>query len=154
MTDAELTRRSFLDPAGARTTLRISGPEDLLDALPRMLDFVPTRSAVLVALRPPRGRVALTMRIDLPLRPQEVASARHLAGHAQRAGATSAILVVYDDWHDGRRWRGAALTRAVRVALRERGGLRLSDALAVDAGRWRSLLCSDNGCCPPAGRPL
>ncbi|MGZ4590553.1 MAG: DUF4192 domain-containing protein [Actinomycetes bacterium] len=154
MTDAELTRRPFLGPAGARTTLRISGPEDLLDALPRMLGFVPTRSAVLVALRPPRGRVALTMRIDLPPRPQEMACARHLAGHAQRAGATSAILVVYDDWHDGSRWRGAALTRAVRLALRERGGLRLSDALAVDAGRWRSLLCSDNGCCPPAGRPL
>jgi hypothetical protein len=63
--------------------------------------------------------------------------------------------VVYDDAPaSGVRWRGASLTRAVRSALRARGAIRLSDALAVRPGGWRSLLCSDEGCCPPAGRPL
>jgi uncharacterized protein DUF4192 len=154
MTDADPTRETCLDSSDART-LRISGPEDLLDALPRMLGYLPTRSVVLVALRPPLGRIALTLRVDLPARNDEQPCARLLAGHAQRAGATSAVLVLYDDAAAAAgRWQGASLTRAVRSALRERGGVRLSDALAVRSGRWRSLLCSDEGCCPPVGRLL
>jgi Domain of unknown function (DUF4192) len=136
--------------------VRIGGPGDLLDALPRMLGYVPTESAVLVALRPPRGRVTLSMRVDLPPRRQEVSCARLLAGHAQRAGATSALLVIYDDRPApaANQWRGASLTREVRAALRQRGGLRLTDAVVVRAGRWRSLLCTDSGCCPLEGQPL
>jgi len=136
--------------------VRIGGPGDLLDALPRMLGYVPTGSAVLVALRPPRGRVTLTMRVDLPVRRQETSCARLLAGHAQRAGATSAVLVIYDDRPSppATQWRGASLTREVRTALRQRGGLRLTDAVVVRSGRWRSLLCRDAGCCPVEGQPL
>jgi hypothetical protein len=121
-----------------------------------MLGYVPRCSAVLVALRPPRGRVAMTMRVDLPDRAHESALAQVLAGHAQRAGATSAVLVVYDDrpGDRGGEWRGASLARATRAALRQRGGLRLSDALSVRDGRWRSLLCRDRGCCPEAGTRL
>jgi hypothetical protein len=29
-----------------------------------------------------------------------------------------------------------------------------TDALVVSAGHWRSLLCTQPGCCPPEGRPL
>jgi hypothetical protein len=139
-----------------RRALRIGGPPDLLDALPRLLGYLPRRSAVLVALRPPGGRLVMTMRVDLPPPRQEVACARLLAGHAQRSGATSAVLVVYDDRPavGSGRWRGASLARAMRVSLRQRGGLRLQDALTVQDGRWRSLLCRDEGCCPPAGLPL
>ena len=101
MTDAPGSETGDYEPdddgSEGVTTVRISGPGDLLDALPRMLGFVPTNSAVLVALRPPRGRVALTMRVDLPVRRHETSCARLLAGHAQRAGATSAVLVIYDD---------------------------------------------------------
>jgi hypothetical protein len=138
-----------------RPLLRIAGPGDLLDALPRMLGYVPRRSAVLVALRPPRGRLVMTMRVDLPPARGETACAHVLAGHAHRAGAASAVLVVYDDRAlGGGRWRGGTLSRAVRTALRQRGGLRLDDALAVRDGRWRSLLCRDERCCPPEGQPL
>ncbi len=138
-----------------RPLLRISGPGDLLDVLPRMLGYVPRHSAVLVALRPPRSRLVMTMRVDLPPARQEAVCARVMAGHAQRAGATSAVLVVYDDRPGGGGpWRGASFTRAMRVALRQRGGLRLDDALAVRDGRWRSLLCRDEGCCPPTGLSL
>lgn len=156
MTDADLTRPALDDPSGPRTTLRISGPADLLDALPRMFGYLPAHSAVLVALRPPRGRIALTLRVDLPRRDGEAGCARLLAGHAQRAGATSAVLVVYDERTDGggELWRGASLARAMRTALRRRGGVRLDDALSVRGGRWRSLMCLEQGCCPPAGQPL
>lgn len=161
MTDARGSETSDYEPAddgaadGVRT-VRISGPGDLLDALPRMLGFVPTNSAVLVALRPPRGRVTLTMRVDLPVRRHETSCARLLAGHAQRAGATSAVLVIYDDRPPpaARRWPGASLTREMRTALRNRGGLRLDDAVVVRAGRWRSLLCTNERCCPVEGRPM
>jgi Domain of unknown function (DUF4192) len=145
-----------LDRAAAPTAVRISGPGDLLDALPRMIGFVPTNSAVLVALRPPRDRVALTMRVDLPVRSQETSCARMLAGHAQRAGATSAVLVMYDDRPrpGGRRKPGSSLTSEVRMALRNNGGLRLADAVFVSDGRWRSLLCKDRSCCPEEGQLL
>jgi Domain of unknown function (DUF4192) len=140
------------DPA----VVRIGGPGDLLDALPRMLGYLPSGSAVLVALRPPHGRVTLTMRVDLPVRKHEVSCARLLAGHAQRAGATSAVLVIYDDRPAATaiQWRGASLAREVRAALRQRGGLRLTDALLVSGGRWRSLMCTGSGCCPREGQPL
>jgi hypothetical protein len=164
MTDARSSQASGNEPADsagpgghfATRTVRISGPGDLLDALPRMIGFVPTSSAVLVALRPPRDRVTLTMRVDLPVRRQESSCARLLAGHAQRAGATSAVLVIYDDRppREGRRWPGASLTREVRSGLRNNGGLRLADAVLVSNGRWRSLLCQDPSCCPADGRPL
>src|SRR5471030_1044868 len=119
--------------AAGPAVVRIGGPGDLLDALPRMLGYVPTDSAVLVALRPPRGRVTLSMRVDLPDRRREISCARLLAGHAQRVGATSAVLVIYDDWPapSAHQWRGASLAREVRAALRQRGGLRLTDAIVV-----------------------
>jgi hypothetical protein len=160
MTDARGSETSDYEPdddgSEGVTTVRISGAGDLLDALPRMLGFVPTNSAVLVALRPPRDRVTLTMRVDLPVRRHETSCARHLAGHAQRAGATSAMLVIYDDRPPpaSRRWPGASLTREMRKALRNRGGLQLADAVVVRNGRWRSLLCTDERCCPVGGRPL
>jgi hypothetical protein len=167
MTDARAAGREPADdpaddrsvedrPASDSAVVRIGGPGDLLDALPRMLGFVPTDSAVLVALRPPRGRVALTMRVDLPSRRHEVSCARVFAVQAHRAGATSAVLVIYDDRLPpaATGWRGASLTREVRSALRLRGGLRLADAVVVRDGRWRSLLCADRGCCPVDGQPL
>jgi Domain of unknown function (DUF4192) len=169
MTDAH-ARASGHDPAGdpdddwsvedgpghEPAVVRIGGPGDLLDALPRMLGYVPTESAVLVALRPPRGRITLSMRVDLPARRHEASCARLFAGHAQRAGATSAVLVVYDDRPPPSpgRWRGASLASQVRAALRQRGGLELTEAVVVSSGRWHSLLCIGKGCCPPEGQPL
>jgi hypothetical protein len=143
-------------PAAEPDVVRIGGPADLLDALPRMLGYVPTDSVVLVALRPPRGRVVLTMRVDLPVRSHEASCARLLAGQAHRAGATSAVLVIYDDRPPlaAMRPRGGSLARAVRAALRQRGGLRLTEAVVVREGRWRSLLCTDQRCCPAEGRAL
>jgi hypothetical protein len=160
MTDARGSETSdngpFDDGSEGVTAVRISGAGDLLDALPRMLGFVPTNSAVLVALRPPRDRITLTIRVDLPVRRHETSCARLLAGHAQRAGATSAVLVIYDDRPPpaSRRWPGASLTREMRTALRNRGGLRLADAVVVRNGRWRSLLCTNERCCPVGGKPL
>ena len=66
----------------------------------------------------------------------------------------------------------AALTRAMGVAFREVDRILLvaytehelpqwlamppacTDALVVSAGRWRSLLCTRPGCCPPEGTAL
>jgi hypothetical protein len=159
MTDAHEASDHEADGDGAGpdvTTVRIGGPGDLVDALPRILGFVPTSSAVLVALRPPRDRVTLTIRVDIPVRRNESSCARLFAGHARRAGATSAVLVIYDDRPSpaSRRWPGASLTREVRRALHSHGGLKLADSVLVRDGRWRSLLCVDERCCPPEGKPL
>ncbi|HYY12507.1 MAG TPA: DUF4192 family protein, partial [Kineosporiaceae bacterium] len=46
-----------------------------------------------------------------------------------------------------------ALVRAVHARLGE-AGIALADVLVVTPGRFRSLLCVDQDCCPTEGRPL
>ncbi|WP_298456980.1 DUF4192 domain-containing protein [uncultured Cellulomonas sp.] len=82
------------------TTIRVREPRELLALLPYQLGFRPERSAVAVALRPPRGRVGLIARVDLAdladacLGPQ---LARRLVTHLVGDGAAQAVLVLYAD---------------------------------------------------------
>lgn len=154
--------------ADAPPRLRMSGPDDLLEALPWMLGHHPSGCLVLVGLAPPRSRVSFTARFDLlgdgtsrPPSPREVAAdLRRLPGDL--GGAQEFVLVVYDDTpapglvRGGR--RGAALprrreVRAAQAALEQRG-LDCQDLLLVHQGRWWSYRCRVASCCPAEGTPL
>ncbi|QGQ19137.1 DUF4192 family protein [Cellulomonas sp. JZ18] len=134
-------------------TLRLDDPRELLAYVPHRLGFRPHESAVAVALRGPRGRVGLVVRVDLddlahPTHGPQVA--RALAGHLDRDGATRVLLVAYTERDAGERLarEGAAhLAEACDVPV---GPL---EALLVSAGAYRCLACPP-GCCPPGGRPL
>lgn len=115
--------------------IRITSPADLVAALPVLLGFHPESSLILVGLAGPegRGRVGLTVRVDLPsgrdVRRVCADAVSVLAG----SGAVRAVAVVV------RGRPGSAAARRTRrdVALAVRRELRLA-GVAVTAVLWAS----------------
>ncbi len=148
-------------------SLRLRGPTDLVVTVPYLLGFVPERSVVVVALDEDQ-HVALVARVDLPplsrppgtadlarLRRVGAQAATRIGPVAVRAGAATALGVVYPAGgpEHGRAvgWRGFA--DAFGEALAEQS-LELIECLSVVAGRWWSLQCLGDPCCPAGGRSL
>jgi hypothetical protein len=127
----------------------ISGPAELLDALPYLFGFHPQDSVVLVGLR--LGHLLVTARVDRP--DAEVGGAiLEVAESVVAAGATDLIAVVYaepDYPHGEAEALASQLADEVEVA-----GALLLDTLLVRDGRWWSLACPVEGCCPREGTPL
>jgi hypothetical protein len=140
---------------GTRTAApvqRISGPEELLAAVPYLVGFHPQDSLVLVGLR--NRRVQVTARLDLAdAVPGGIA---YTLAAMSRGGVTSVIAVIYaddmeiDEETDPRPWDVLACIEE-QTALR---GCRWDDVLLVAAQRWWSLTCTAQECCPPEGREL
>ncbi len=130
--------------------MQITGPADLLQAVPYLLGFHPASSLVIVGLD--AGVLVVTVRMDLvdlaePLVLGDAVEAMH------RGGASELIGVVFDDCpvdpRGGLPWQGAA------ERLRDeagRVGCTVIDTLFVGARRWWSYSCIDVTCCPPEGR--
>ena len=104
----------------------------------------------MLGLAPPRARVKLGFRYDLP-DPPDAAVAEEIAGHAMailaRQRITTAILIGYGAGH---------LVTPVADALRAAAGsarLSLREVMRVEDGRYWSYLCHDPACCPAAGVP-
>jgi Domain of unknown function (DUF4192) len=138
-------------PTGdGQATVRIGSPAALLAMVPQLLGFEPQLSIVLLGAEPPRGRVRLTIRFDLPSTPDPALAgqiARRamgvLAGHGFHAG----VAVGYGP---GR------LVTPVADAVRRHAadvGFRLSELLRAEDGRYWSYLCTEPGCCSPDGVP-
>lgn len=153
----------------AATTIRVREPRELLALLPYQLGFRPQESAVAVSLRPPRGRVGLVARVDLPDLGDVVHGpqlARGLVSHLVADGARRAVLVLYTA--EDPRCRGgrpdatgaggsrAAVGRAAAEQFREAAEPFLDDVAVWVVARagYLSLDCTDDRCCPPGGRPL
>lgn len=152
----------------------ISGPDDLLQAVPYLLGFHPRDSLVVVGLD--GGRLVVTARLDL----DEVGTTLTLAdtiAAIRAGGARELIAVVYADSAEpasdervipgpgrsatGRRVTDTALRSlawaAVALALEsvaQREGCVLAEALLVRDGRRWSYVCDDDACCPSTGRAL
>jgi Domain of unknown function (DUF4192) len=139
---------------------RITGPADLLQAVPYLLGFIPEHSLVLVGMHD--GMLVVTARLDLPSAdcPDDDADAQlaNTVDAMARAGVSSIIAAVYTD--SARELRPEAAVRrwsALAVAVRAHAavsGCGVPDVLLAAAGRWRSVGCRDPWCCPPTGRPL
>src|SRR3954469_25802867 len=72
---------------------RISGPAELLQAVPYLLGFHPTRSLVFVGLCD--ERLVVTARLDLS--DATIGGVPHAVTAMMRGGSTSFVAVVYDD---------------------------------------------------------
>lgn len=135
-------------PADDRPRLRVSGPSEILQVIPYLLGFHPERSVVLVAMR---GKtVVVSVRYDLAAPPDMAESFCH---SASKAGATRALLVIYDASVDGNPLAHAEYVGALGELL-EKYDLAEVDALAVGDGRWWSYRCTNQRCCPPEGTKL
>jgi hypothetical protein len=131
------------------TSCRISGPGELLQAVPYLLGFHPAESLVLIGLH--SGRLVVTARLDLL-----DAGDRGVLAHtldAMVSGGSSAVLAaIYDDTvgADG----PVRLDLADLFDHAEQAECEVLDVLLVSGARWWSLMCTDSGCCPDTGREL
>jgi hypothetical protein len=154
--DSESPDPGPADPAPAKSArpaalLRIGSPDTVLAVIPGLLGFHPTRSLVVVGAAPPRGRIQVAFRYDLP-DPPDVGAAAKIAAHAAailtRHQLPLAIAVGYGP--------GPMVTPVVDALIRElrRADITLHDTLRVENGRYWSYSCRDPRCCPAEGVPF
>ena len=147
------TPQTPLDSQTAQPSIvaRVDSPAALLAVIPHLLGFVPAASIVVIGLTPPRDRVRVTLRYDLP-DPPDADLVADIAGHAvgviSSQQLTAAIAVGYGP---------GPLVTPVADAVRDaaqRAGIDLHDFLRVEGGRYWSCRCGDEACCPAAGVPF
>jgi len=133
-----------------QSTVRVGSPAALLAIIPQLLGFDPGLSLVLLGAEPPRGRVRLTVRFDLPKTP-DLALADEIAHRAMGVlvaqGFQAGVAVGYGP---------GQLVTPVADALRGRAadlGFHLSELLRAEDGRYWSYLCTEPSCCSPDGEP-
>jgi hypothetical protein len=137
--------------------LRLSGPQQLLAALPYLLGVELRDSVVAVGLvRGPRGadEVGFRLRADLAPLVGGAQPPEELASLAAQHCEEGVILVLYVEGEPS--GAGAPCEELADRLVRSFGAERVEvrDALAVQGGRWWSYLCRDAECCPPEGRPV
>jgi hypothetical protein len=138
-------------PPAPQPAVSVGSPAAVLAVVPHLLGFVPSKSLIVIGAGPPRGRIHMTLRFDLP-DPPDSAAARDIAQHAAAvlSGQRQALAVVigYGPGH---------LVTPIADLIRDearRAGLDLRDVLRVEDGRYWSYLCRDPSCCPPEGVPV
>jgi len=106
---------------------------------------------VIIGVEPPRSRVKLTLRYDLPDPPDPEAAggiADHAAAVLSAQGIEAAVAVGYGP---------GALVTPVADALRiptPLAALEIAEIYRVEDGRYWSYTCAKPGCCPPQGTPF
>lgn len=147
-------------PAKQQKKVKLSGPGDMLDAIPYLIGFHPVESLVALGLRgDERLRVGVTMRIDLPPAGDQAAIAE-LATTVRSAlvedGSDKCFLVAFLPAGSGIGDNRSSPMPPVLLAVgdaAEEAGVRVHDAVVVADGRWRSMMCHESSCCPAEGRP-
>jgi Domain of unknown function (DUF4192) len=137
-------------PGTPQRVVRVGSPASLLALVPQLLGFEPRDSIVVMGVAPPRGRVQITLRFDLhgvsnPGSADVIA--RHLLSILAAQGFKAGVAVGYGS---------GSLVTPVADALRAcaaRIGLRLTELLRAQDGRYWSYLCTEPACCPADGVP-
>ncbi|MGN6607292.1 MAG: DUF4192 domain-containing protein [Jatrophihabitans sp.] len=139
-------------PSTARPSARLSGPADVIDAVPYLLGYHPHDSLVLLGLR--RQAVAVAARLDLV---DAVPALLHdTAAALCRGGVEEVIAVVFADCVPEPLERELPLSDLVPDVGEALAAVEcdLTDALLVADGRYWSYRCRGDGCCPADGTPL
>jgi hypothetical protein len=128
--------------------VRVGSPSSLLALVPQLMGFEPRMSIVLLGAVPPRGRVRLTLRFDLPPAP-DLAIADEVARHGLSVLLAQEFRTcVAVGYGPGR------LVTPVADAIRRHAagfGIRLVEVLRAEDGRYWSYLCAEPDCCSPDG---
>jgi len=122
----------------------------LLRLLPHLLGFVPEASLVVIGTSPPRDRIRVTLRYDLPDTPeagQAADIAEHAVGVLRSQRLTAAVAIGY-----GPEPQVNPVADALRNAARS-AELEVREFLRVQDSRYWSYLC-DQACCPADGVPF
>lgn len=141
---------SALDSPQPLPRLGLSGPAEVVEAIPFLLGFRPESSVVLLALAPPRRQLVVTARYDLGA---PAAVAKPWFATARREGCNECLVVLYDGTVEGSPLPHRSDIRIYKSIARAHS-MTVTDAVAVNGERWWSYLCSNFACCPPEGTPL
>lgn len=147
-----LTAGDDLPPDDPPTmVVRAGSPAALLRLIPHLTGFVPEASLIVIGVSPPRDRIRVTLRYDLP-DPPEADLVTDLAAHAVSVLAaqrlTAAVVVGYGPERLVVPVAGELLSAA------HPAGIDLGEILRVQDGRYWSYACDNESCCPPAGVPF
>jgi hypothetical protein len=125
----------------------LTSPHDLLAAIPFLIGYHPQNSLVLVSLK--SDAVGMAMRVDLP---SDIATESYdlLASHFVREEAEAALIVAYADEKSTDPESVLINTSAALV----RAGIDIKESLIVRDNRFRSMLCTDQSCCPLEGNEI
>jgi hypothetical protein len=125
----------------------LTSPHDLLAAIPFLIGHHPEDSLVVVSIKD--NAVGMAMRIDYPV---DIPAGAYdlLASHLQRDRATGALLIAYVPTG---RTDGESVLSDADAALK-RIGITTEESLLIQSGRFRSVLCQDQSCCPSGGNPI
>ncbi|EWT03228.1 hypothetical protein N865_01990 [Intrasporangium oryzae NRRL B-24470] len=124
--------------------ITLSGPADLLTAIPFQLGFQPSRSVVVVCFH--GKRLGLVVRLDVVPREDADGAAAQLLPTLAREAPSSVAVIGFEERAGESMSLGDALSDAI-----EDSGIVLRDRLVVRAGRWYAIGCD---CCPAEGTPL
>ena len=131
--------------------VRLSAPGEVIAALPHLCGFVPTESVVVLSLHPPRSRVGLVVRLDLPQRSAAAQAADLLVDRVATDSPEQVVVVICTD-RPGRLPHRALVDRLQQACAD--AGIPVRDALLTRAGRWWSYRCAEPACCPAEGTPV
>jgi hypothetical protein len=131
--------------------VRAGSPAALLRLVPHLLGFVPQTSLIVIGVAPPRDRIRVTLRYDLP-EPPEADLVADLAAHAigvlSAQRLTAAVAVGY-----GPETLVTPVANELLDAAR-RSGIDVREFLRVQDGRYWSYMCGNQACCPAEGVPF
>jgi hypothetical protein len=119
--------------------------------VPHLLGFAPETSLVVIGVTPPRDRIRVTLRYDLPDPPEADLVAdliAHAVGVLSAQRLPAAVAIGYGP---------EALVTPVARELREaagQAGIEVPEFLRVQDGRYWSYACGNEACCPAAGVPF
>src|SRR4029077_10337973 len=131
--------------------LRLGPPPPALTPRGHLFGFMPEASLVVIGVAPPRDRIRVTLRYDLPDPPgADLAAeiAAHALGVLSAQRLTAAVAVGYGP---------EPLVTPVARELREaawQAGIDVREFLRVQDGRYWSYVCDNEKCCPAAGVPF
>jgi Domain of unknown function (DUF4192) len=146
-----MTTTAPTTPGTPARSVRVGSPASLLAVVPSLLGFIPASSLVVIGTEPPRDRVKVTLRYDLP-DPPDADLAADIAAHATAVAAAQRLTAVVAVGYGP----GALVTplmEVLRDAFRQ-AGTELREFLRVEDGRYWSYLCGDEACCPAGGTPF
>ncbi len=138
-------------PQASPVRVRVGSPAALLAIVPHLLGFLPAASLVVIGTAPPRDRIKVTLRYDLPDPPDpDLAAdiAAHAAGIIAAQRLTAGVAVGY-----GPETLVTPLVTVLGDAFRQ-ADAELREFLRVQDGRFWSYLCGNEACCPAVGVPF
>jgi len=137
--------------SGERVTVPVRTSAQLINVVPYLLGFGPgERDFVVMGTTSPSGRVAVTMRWEMPDPPSMVLAGIRAVGAVKAlaaAGCTRAAAIGF-----GPDRLVASQMSQLRDAITS-AGLHLQEALRAEGGRYWCCLCRAPGCCPAEGTP-